>query len=160
MDGNVATGAIPTGLEPQPAMGHTHLLGKGVAVTLETEKARFSTSQQEARIRPMRGVADGATFDAYRRMFEEKGSLLVDVARGAGLPPWGRQRGAIRTAMCVVALGALHRLFGHSMVKRLRELRASRGMARIAQCRLRLLQQAFAKPSLVDLESRNGEELR
>ena len=46
------------------------------------------------------------------------------------------------------------------MMKRLRELSACRGVARVTQVWLRLLQQAFAQPSPIGIHLRHLKELR
>src|SRR2546427_4808172 len=59
-----------------------------------------------------------------------------------------------------VTVRAFHQSFRNTVMKWLRELRTCRAMTRVAQARLRFLQQALAQPSLVGAELRNGEEVR
>jgi hypothetical protein len=107
----------------------------------------------------MRRMANGTALDADRGVLEEKGPMLVDVARRACLPIGTGERRAVFSAMGVMAISALHRPFGHAVMKRLRELRTRRAVARVTQLWLGLLQQTLAQPSPIGVQLWHLKEL-
>src|SRR5215469_6642813 len=108
----------------------------------------------------MRRMARDASFDLHRRVLEHKRTALFDMALDTGLPPGLPQRGPVRSAMCVVTVGALHRAFRDAVVRRQRKLRLDIRVAPEAELRLRFLQETAVKPAFLFFDLRHGEESR
>src|SRR4029079_6175620 len=155
MDGHVATGAISARLKAEAPVRHARLLGMRITMTLQADEARFPPREHEARRRPVRCMAHGASFDAHRGVLEDKRAVLLGGAVGARLPSRLIERHRIRGAVRAVAIAALHRSFRHTMMERLCELAAYLLMARIAKRGLRIPQHALAQPSLLGRQLRD-----
>ena len=108
----------------------------------------------------VRIVTGLAAFDAHRRMLEYERSALIDVALEAGLLVRDRlvhharalshAPGGRRSAVRIVAVGALHEAFIHAVLGGHVELRADGGMAGVAHLVLLLCQQIFGRRRVVD----------
>ena len=145
VNGGMATGAIAARLETQPAVRHVG--GERIHMALQAQKPGFTADQQHLVDAAVRRVARRAAFDFHGGVLEDKRPAFFDVALRAGFPAALPQRGAVRSAMRIVAVRALHRAFGNAVVRGQRELRLDVAVASVAQFRLRLDQLAFVQPA-------------
>src|SRR5690242_20326562 len=125
----------------------------GRATCIRGESMAFQAYQvhlrplQESRVGgPVRHVARRASFYLHGFMLVHEGSRLVRVALEAHqvLRPCRPQLSRLEPAMLVMAVGALHQSFVHSMMEGPVELLLLIQVATVTKCRLLLLQQKLA----------------
>src|ERR1700681_3566773 len=132
----MATGAIAAGLETQPAVWHAG--GVQIHMTLQTQKPGFPPDQQHLVDAAVGRVTSSTAFNFYGGVLEDIWPAFFNVALRAGFPAPLPQRGAVRSAMRIVAVRALHCAFGDAVVRGQRELRLDVAVTSVAQFRLRL----------------------
>jgi len=62
-------------------------------------------------------MADGASFDLDGRVFEHERTVLLGVTCRAGFPRGRIQERTVLGSVHAVAVGALHRSFGHPVME-------------------------------------------
>ena len=135
------------------------------AVAFHTELPDVVAFQEFWITRSVRSMARCATFGFERRMFEYEWPLLVGMAFDTGRIAADRQFRlfGFESAMCVMAIAALHRSLKNLVVKRFAELTLRFGMATDAQLRFALLQHRDGCRVLfrrfVDERSRSGHHV-
>ena len=90
----------------------------------------------------------------------DKRPTLLNVALRTGFGGRFDQARWIQCAVGIMAIGAFHQSFGHSMMNGLSELALYRQMTRVAQLRLSTLHQTVLEPPKVFGSLRHLEEVR
>ncbi len=132
----------------------------GAVVALEAD-GESRRGFEEAGVRRAVGLmAAFATIDADGGVFEDEGAAFVDVAFEAGLfvaecllhhvRAGGGAPGGGRSAMGIVAVGAVHEAFVDAVFERHGELGADVGVAGVAKVGLLLGEQGFGSGGFVD----------
>ena len=80
----MATRAIATRLETQPAVGHVS--GEWIYVTLQAQETGLPPDQQHPVDTAVRSVTRGTAFDFHGGVLEDKRSAFLHMALRAGFP--------------------------------------------------------------------------
>jgi len=140
VNGGVAQGA---GLELRRLVvksgGVTRHRAKADGVALQAQQVHLAARQQPRILRAMRHVAALAALAAQRGMFKDEwpGLLRVTFQANGSLRRSAAQLRWRHSAMLIVAIGAAHQLFIHSMMKWPRKFCDGFLVAAIAKLRLR-----------------------
>ena len=156
VDAGVTAGAIAASLETQPPVWNVGC--KWIDVALEAQQALLPARQKHSIHASVGRVARRAAFHLYGRVLEYKRPALLGMALGASLPSALSKRGAIGSAMRVVAIGTFHQAFRHAVMGRQRELRLNVAVASIAEFRLGFFQQTAVQPASLLGQPGHGEE--
>ena len=156
MGRRVAAHTLAARLETEATMGHVRR--ERIDVALQAEKSPFAAQEIVSRDAAVRAMARHAALHFDCCVLENIRPALLHVATDADFKVGLLEQGPAQRAMGIVAIGALHQPFRHSVMSGQCELRLDRRMTGETQLRLRLCEQALIQPAVLLGQCRPGKE--